>query len=56
MTDWNLRSCEESIQDALMCYETDRYRLMVENCKKAVKEELNWPNQMSKISRYLKGV
>jgi len=54
MDDWSFNSFYEKIREALELYGSDRYYEMVENCKKAVTQEMNWPMQMKKVERYLR--
>lgn len=54
MDDWSFNSFYEKIKEALEFYGSERYYEMVENCKKAILQELNWPAQMKKVERYLK--
>lgn len=54
LNDWSFDSFYQKIKDAFELYGSDKYCEMIENCKKAVHEELNWPTQMKKVERHLK--
>ncbi|MDQ6862361.1 MAG: glycosyltransferase [Thermoproteota archaeon] len=54
MDDWTFDSFYKKIEEAFELYGSDKYYEMIENCKKAVNQELNWPTQMKKVERYLK--
>jgi len=58
MRDWDLDSFLESIRLGQYYYHEDRneYEKMVQNCMKAVKEELNWEHQMKKLKVHLKSL
>jgi glycosyltransferase involved in cell wall biosynthesis len=53
MDDWSFDSFYGKIKEALEVYNSETYLRMVENCKKAVAQELNWSTQMKKVERYL---
>jgi glycosyltransferase involved in cell wall biosynthesis len=53
LDDWSFDSFYGKIKEALDLYCSERYTKLIENCKKAVNMELNWPAQMKKIERYL---
>lgn len=52
--DWSYDAFCEAIEKAAGLYRTKRYGELVENCKTAVTEELNWKIQMKKLKPYLK--
>lgn len=54
MDDWSFNSFYEKIREALELYGSEKYYELIENCKKAVTQELNWATQMKKVERYLK--
>jgi glycosyltransferase involved in cell wall biosynthesis len=56
MDDWSFDSFYEAIRQALEIYGTDKYDRMVENCRKAFVEELNWEKQFEKVKPFLKEV
>jgi glycosyltransferase involved in cell wall biosynthesis len=56
MDNWSFDSFYEAIRQALEIYGTDRYNAMVENCRKAFIEELNWEKQFEKVKPFLKEV
>jgi glycosyltransferase involved in cell wall biosynthesis len=56
MDDWSFDSFYEAIRQALEIYGTDKYDRMVENCRKAFIEELNWEKQFEKVKPFLKEV
>ncbi|MCS7010654.1 MAG: glycosyltransferase, partial [Anaerolineales bacterium] len=45
MRDWSFESFYAAVQRALSLFGTERYEEMVENCRRAVKAELNWEAQ-----------
>jgi hypothetical protein len=53
MKDWSFECFREALQYALQMFGTDRYGEMVENCRRAVEQELNWDAQFAKIKRLL---
>jgi len=53
MRDWTFEAFYESIQRALSIYHSSRYSEMVDNCRKAIIEELNWETQFDKVKPYL---
>lgn len=58
MRDWDLDSFSKAIRLGQYYYHEDRneYENMVQNCMKAVKEELNWGLQMKKLKIHLKSL
>ncbi|MFZ0513713.1 MAG: glycosyltransferase [Candidatus Nitrosopolaris sp.] len=56
MDDWSFESFYKTIKEAFDLYGSDKYSQMIENCKKAVCEELNWSTQMKKVERHLKNL
>jgi glycosyltransferase involved in cell wall biosynthesis len=56
MDDWSFQSFYKTLKEAFDIYGSDKYCQMVENCKKAVLEELNWSIQMKKVERLLKKI
>lgn len=56
MGDWSFESFYETIKEAFDLYGSDKYCQMIENCKRAVLEELNWFTQMEKVERHLKKI
>jgi len=56
MKDWSFDSFYEAIQHALKIYGTEEYDAMVENCRRAFLEELNWEKQFEKVKPFLKEV
>lgn len=54
MKDWSYKSFYESLETAERLYNTSAYSLMIDNCRQAMKQELNWEAQMEKIKPYLK--
>ncbi len=53
MKDWSFKSFQAAVTQAMQVFGTDRYAEMVENCGKAVREELNWETQFQKLRRLL---
>jgi glycosyltransferase involved in cell wall biosynthesis len=51
--DWSYESFCGTIKKAVSCYNTGRYKLLVDNCRKAVEAELNWEAQMEKVKPFL---
>jgi glycosyltransferase involved in cell wall biosynthesis len=56
MDDWSFNSFYAAIQEALKIRSTDQYDKMVENCRKAFEQELNWEKQFAKVIPLLKEV
>ncbi len=56
MRDWSFDAFYEALQQGVKIYGTTHYAEMVENCRKAVIQELNWEKQFEKINPYLKEV
>ena len=54
MDDFSFDSFKKAIETALDM-KKERYSELVENCKKAVNQELNWETQMKKVVRTLEG-
>lgn len=54
MQDWDFNSFYQLIRLAMDYYKTKEYEKMVNNCLKAVREELNWDTQMKKLKPFLK--
>jgi hypothetical protein len=50
MSDWSFESFHGAIRQAMAIFGTDRYREMVENCRRAVVQELNWDAQFAKVT------
>ena len=53
MDDWGLAPFKRSLQNALDLIGTTEYERMVENCRLAYREELNWEAQFDKVRRRL---
>jgi hypothetical protein len=51
--DWTFEAYRTAVKQALDLFGTRRYARMVENCVRAVREELNWPAQFAKLQRLL---
>jgi glycosyltransferase involved in cell wall biosynthesis len=56
MDGWDFNSFYAAIQQALKIYGTEQYNIMVENCRKAFVQELNWEKQFEKVKPFLKEV
>jgi glycosyltransferase involved in cell wall biosynthesis len=56
MDDWSFESFYGTIKLALESYGTEKYSTMIENCKSATHQELNWDEQMEKVKRFLKQI
>ncbi len=54
MDDWSYESFYRTIRHGLRLYGTPDYDQMVENCRTAVAEELNWPHQFDGVRPYLR--
>lgn len=54
MDDWSYESFYRSLRHARRLYGTPDYDAMVENCRLAVTEELNWPHQFEAVRPYLR--
>lgn len=52
MNDFSIKSFLDALEQA-MTLDDDTYEQMVENCKKAVEQEFNWPLQMKKVTKLL---
>jgi len=46
---WDFDDFIKTLKLGLYLYDTNQYERMVENCSKAVHQELNWETQMKKI-------
>ncbi|HEX5445129.1 MAG TPA: hypothetical protein VFW87_14920 [Pirellulales bacterium] len=53
MDDWSYESFYRAVCRALRLYGTSQYADMVENCRVAVAEELNWEHQFEAVRPYL---
>ncbi|ABZ83423.1 hypothetical protein HM1_1151 [Heliomicrobium modesticaldum Ice1] len=53
MEDWSLKSFLTTLMTANRLLGTTKYAKMVENCKIAAVNELNWDNQFKKVEPYL---
>jgi hypothetical protein len=53
MKDWSFASFQAAVTRAMRIFGTDQYLQMVENCREAVRQELNWQAQFSKVKRLL---
>jgi len=53
MHDWTFEAFHEALRKGLKLYGTSRYADMVENCRLASEDELNWDHQFDKIKRFL---
>ena len=53
MKDWTFESFREAVSQALDLFGTEEYGRMVENCRRAVEEELNWEAQFAKLRRLI---
>jgi glycosyltransferase involved in cell wall biosynthesis len=53
LKDWSLEALQEGLRTALADFNTACYREKVEGCREAVKQELNWDRQFSKITALL---
>jgi hypothetical protein len=53
MDDWGFEAFHAAVQKALRLFGTDEYEQMVENCRKATIQEVNWECQFAKIERHL---
>jgi hypothetical protein len=51
--DWTFEAYRAAVNQALDMFGTRRYARMVENCARAVREELNWPTQFAKLQKLL---
>lgn len=51
--DWTFEAYRTAVNQALEMFGTRRYARMVENCARAVREELNWPAQFAKLQKLL---
>jgi len=57
MKDWDFDSFFEAIKLGIQYYQDKKeYEKMVTNCLIAVKEELNWESQMTKLTPHLKNI
>lgn len=56
MDDWSYESFYRALRRALRLYGTPDYGAMVENCRIAVDEELNWEHQFEAVRPYLRRV
>lgn len=58
MKDWNLDSFLQAIRLGQYYYHEDHneYENMIQNCMKAVREELNWEHQMKNLKIHLKSL
>ena len=53
MDDWSFSSFRAAVRKAMKTWRTPAYAQMVENCKRATAEELNWDAQFEKIRSFL---
>lgn len=53
MEDWSYAAFSAALKQAHDLFGTDQYAEMVENCVRAVKQELNWEAQFAKLMRLL---
>lgn len=53
MRDWSFEAYRDAVGRAMSLVGTKRYARMVENCQRAVREELNWATQFEKLRRLL---
>lgn len=56
MDDWSFEAFYAAIRRAMRLYGTSAYDSMVENCRTAFSEELNWQKQFAKVKPYLREV
>lgn len=53
MDDWSFSSFRAAVRKAMKTWRTPAYAQMVENCKRATAEELNWDAQFEKVKPFL---
>ncbi len=53
MQDWSFEKFLSAVTEATDLFGSDAYRRMVENCREAVRAELNWDTQFAKVKRLL---
>ena len=53
MDDWSFQAFYDALRRALALVGTPEYDAMVENCRRAVAQELNWERQFEKVRRHL---
>ncbi len=53
LRDWSFEAYRDAVNQAMSLFGTRRYARMVENCQRAVREELNWATQFGKLQRLL---
>jgi glycosyltransferase involved in cell wall biosynthesis len=49
MNDWSFESFSRAMETAMSSYGTSAYDRMVENCRAAMEEELNWDHQFARV-------
>lgn len=53
MRDWTFDAFREAVETAMTLFKTPAYDELVENCRRAVAAELNWPAQFAKLQPHL---
>jgi glycosyltransferase involved in cell wall biosynthesis len=56
MQDWSFGAFRAAVETALRLYGTKRWHEMLDNCERAVTQELNWEHQFEKLKAHLKQV
>ncbi len=56
MPDWSLNGLCFTLEKALRWYARPRWREMIHNCERAVRQELNWPQQFEKLKPHLRRI
>lgn len=49
LRDWSYKAFREGVSEALEVFGTPRYAQLVENCRTAARQELNWQEQFKKV-------
>lgn len=53
MRDWSQDAFREALRTAQRIYGTERYAEMMRNCRRAVRQELSWEKQMTKLEQWI---